>query len=537
MSDTAIGRSRARSGYTRDYNALDALVFNVVGFSLGLALSTNPPFIGAFSPGAMIGWVILSGAMLALANGLVYGWFAGVMPATGGDYVFVSRTLGPALGFLASWCFSAWQLVGLSINLIWIVTVGVAPALQALGLMTHHQEVVAFATTLTHPWTAMIGTLLLLVAYYLFYLLGVGTNRLVIYPMFLFALLGPILMGYIVTITSHAHFVATLNSVVAQHTGIRNGYDHALATAKVGGMAIDQAPTLFASVLALPLGFLCFLGFTYSVYVGGEMRKADRSQMFGILGALAIGTTTFVYVMTKYVDMVGRPFNAALGAPDVPGQLGLLGSSINNLIALVAPNQTIALLMLVGNLLWFLLIPYVMMQVCVHNLVAWSCDKLAPPQLLRRLPGTNVPWVAGAAVCAVVAALALLNYLVGYSLLAAAALAAVAFGITGFAALRFPAVRPDLLSRLPSAARWSLMGVTLFQLTGLISVVGFGWIVVAAVFYPQISGGTAIASILYLVGVYVLGAVWYQVYHSRNVRQAKVHTIDLDALLREIPAD
>src|SRR5688572_10615789 len=136
MTDALIGQHRERSGYTRDFKALDVLVFNVVGFSLGLALSTNPPFIGAFSPGAVLGWVILSGALLALANGLVYGWFAGVMPATGGDYVFVSRTLHPALGFLANWGFTACQLYGLAINLGWIVTVGLAPALQALGMVT-----------------------------------------------------------------------------------------------------------------------------------------------------------------------------------------------------------------------------------------------------------------------------------------------------------------------------------------------------------------------------------------------------------------
>jgi amino acid transporter len=91
---------RGRSGYVRDFNTLDVFIFNVIGFSLGLALSTNPSFIGSFAPSANIIIVLALGAVLAFFNGLTYGWFGGIMPSTGGDYIFVGRSLSHRFGFL-----------------------------------------------------------------------------------------------------------------------------------------------------------------------------------------------------------------------------------------------------------------------------------------------------------------------------------------------------------------------------------------------------------------------------------------------------
>src|SRR5688572_30043947 len=84
---------RQRSGYVRDFRPIDVFIFNSLGLSVGLALCTNPPFIGGFAPSANLVTVILLGAVLAVFNGLTYAWFGGIMPSTGGDFVFVSRSL------------------------------------------------------------------------------------------------------------------------------------------------------------------------------------------------------------------------------------------------------------------------------------------------------------------------------------------------------------------------------------------------------------------------------------------------------------
>ncbi len=177
------------------------------------------------------------------------------------------------------------------------------------------------------------------------------------------------------------------------------------------------------------------------------------------------------------------------------------------------------------------------MQVCAHNLVAWSCDNMAWSRLLARVPGSNAPWLAGLLVAALTLAFALLNFLVGVSLVGAAALAAVAFFITGCAAFMLPTMRPELVENLPPLAKVRILGHTVFQIVGLISSAGFLYVVYAAVMYPAISGGTALYSIIMLIAVYVAGVIWFQVFYARSKHAARINKVDLDALLREIPTD
>jgi amino acid transporter len=528
---------RQRSGYVRDFNVLDVFIFNVFGFSLGLALSTNAPFIGSFAPSSNVIIVLLLGALLAVLNGLTYGWFGGMMPSTGGDYVFVGRSLNHRLGFVTSWGFTACQIYGMAINLGWILSVGLAPALITLGITSRSQGLLETGAFLAKPPVMAVGSLALIVLYFFFAYIDIGLNRIIVYPLFALGLLGPLLMIFALYSHSHLEFVSRFNEFMQAYNGTANAYSVAISTAHANGLSTNTTSMWAASLHAIPLGFLCFLGFTYSVYVGGEIREPQKAQIRGIIWALVLGFVVFVLGMGRYVTVVGQEFHSAVGLQAVQAKLGLPGNSMNLLTATLMPSPWINALMQVGTLIWFLLVPYIILQVCTHNLIAWTTDRMMPEKFLARAGRARAPWLASLCICIVTAICVGANYFFGFTLVGAAALAAVAFFLTGIGAFYLPKHRPEVFAKAPGIARLPILGTTLFQLVGLLSAIGFLGLIYASIRYPDISGGSSAKAIVILLTVYLSGIIVYELNKSRLQRQASSVGVNLDALFKEIPAD
>ncbi len=73
-------------------NMIGAGVFTTSGFTI--ASVGSPKWV-------MVAWVI--GGMIAVCGALSYGRLIQMIPEAGGEYLFLSRTLGPLWGFLAGW--------------------------------------------------------------------------------------------------------------------------------------------------------------------------------------------------------------------------------------------------------------------------------------------------------------------------------------------------------------------------------------------------------------------------------------------------
>jgi len=530
--------ARQRSGYARSFSALDVFVFNVMGFALGLAISTNPPFIGSFAPSADVVWVLILGAFLAVLNGLTYGWFAGAIPATGGDFVFVSRSLNHRLGFITSWGFTWCQIYALGLNLGWILSVGIAPALITLGVSLQMPAVVQYGVWLAAPSVTAIGSVFLLLAYYFIAYFEVGLNRLLVYTLFAIGLFGPLLMAWALYTQTNGEFVQAFNEFMLKFTGVADSYNSAISFARKEGMAVDATPIWKASLQAVPLGFLCFLGFTYSVYVGGEVEEPKKSQMWGIILALCVGIIAFVFCMGRYAALLGQEFHSALGFPTVQEQLRLPANSMNFILGMVIGNPYFNAALQLGNLIWFLLVPYVILQVCSHNLIAWTGDYLMPQQLKLRSNRTGAPWVAHMVVCFAAVLFVLEIYFFGINLVGAVALAALAFFLTGLGAWNLPDRRPDIFENSPAVARIRLLGTkTLFQVIGLLSSLCFAWVIYAAIAYPQVANGSTFGAIAVLVIVYGTGLIVYQVGTGLFQRRGEEVGLDLDEFFKQIPDD
>ena len=93
---------RNATGLVRELSAFDAfnLVFSAVLIPVGITQVMG--FTPQFWPHANMLVSFAIATPLVLCFGLVYLYFTTLMPRSGGDYVWVSRTLHPSLGFLVN---------------------------------------------------------------------------------------------------------------------------------------------------------------------------------------------------------------------------------------------------------------------------------------------------------------------------------------------------------------------------------------------------------------------------------------------------
>jgi amino acid transporter len=106
QSTTAKLFVRQSSGLVRNVSVTNALFFNVAAF-VGVGLTLYPLFyslagkpmwkIGPFSG---YGWAAIITGLFCILLALIFSSLTSVMPRSGGDYVFTSRIIHPALGWM-----------------------------------------------------------------------------------------------------------------------------------------------------------------------------------------------------------------------------------------------------------------------------------------------------------------------------------------------------------------------------------------------------------------------------------------------------
>ncbi len=114
---------RNATGLVRELSAFDAfnLVFSAVLIPIGITEVMS--FTPQFWPHANMLVSFLLATPLVAACGLVYLYFTVIMPRSGGDYVWVSRTLNPFLGFFANLSLTFVFLTWISFNFTYMLSV------------------------------------------------------------------------------------------------------------------------------------------------------------------------------------------------------------------------------------------------------------------------------------------------------------------------------------------------------------------------------------------------------------------------------
>lgn len=527
---------RQSSGLIREFRPSDVFIFNTLGYALGLVLAVVPTFAAGLWPEQNVLVIVTIGTLLTVANAMMYGYLAGVLPRSGGDYVYLSRVVHPGLGFAANWGFTWSQFLGLALYAAFTVNFGLAVALATLGNATGNDTLVRWSESVSKDWpTFLIGLGLLAVT------LGVlSLSTRILRWIFLIGII-PAFLGTFVTLgvlftTSKEEFIRNFNSFMAERADGQT-YQGIISAAHGAGFSAGDA-TFVGALLAIPLGYWIYIGFTYSAYIGGEVKQASRTQPRMMLLTLGFAYLVYMLAFWRYYDVVGKDFTNSVVYLDgnTDNGSGIPVSPVLNFFAGIMTDSTfLNVLIGLSFILWHVLLLLVIGMICTRNLFAWSFDGVAPRQLATVGERTHAPWFSAIVITVIAAVLLALyvftsfftivvNYIVIFS---------VAFWIASFAAILLPYRRPELFDQAPEAVRRRIAGIPMITLLGVGNLILFTIILIASFKTPAFSGPTGNRAIAFVVGIYVAGAIWYFVADAIQKRRG----VDLNLLYKEIPPE
>ena len=268
---------RNATGLVRELSAFDAfnLVFSAVLIPVGITQVFS--FAPTFWPNANVLVSFLLSIPLVFCFGMVYLYFTVAMPRSGGDYVWVSRILGPGVGFITNlsltFVFTTW----ISFNFTTMMTL-LLPSLGYVAGFTWAPD------QLTQFLIATVLTILFAG------LMMLGTKRVARYMVYSFAVvwLGMIIWLIGLAITGHDAFVSNFNA--QSGTTIQQVTSAASKAGFSAGGALDWAGTIFAMIYA----FQVFTGFQWTGYFAGEIKNVRRTATVSIIGAPIISAVLYV---------------------------------------------------------------------------------------------------------------------------------------------------------------------------------------------------------------------------------------------------
>ena len=407
--DPAAGElfSRRATGLVRLGTPWRILVLNFANIGLTYIWFTYWITPGVFPQSNLFLSIAVAGVGTAIFAAVLAA-FSSSFPRSGGEYVYVSRSLHPSLGFACSVAAALSQCFWVGIGGFWIANLVLAPVLSAIGVSTGTETLVNWGTDLGTPTAGfVVGTIAVLLCIALN--LG-GLRRYFRFQTVSFAIgvltLLVLVVGFL--LSSRSGFAAGINDLAAAGGGSENAYDDIINGAREAGM---PGGVTLHDTLGI-LGITWLLAFA-STYIAGEVRSPRRTQLLGTVGGSALYTVVVLLLLAVIFKAVPAEFNKAAAWMNYNSEsyyeILPADPTFVTWIAALVDNAFLLVVIGIGLVIWsFFWLPSAMI-IATRAMFAWSMERLAPAKLGEVHPRTNAPVIA-TVIVGVIAELFLIAY-------------------------------------------------------------------------------------------------------------------------------
>jgi APA family basic amino acid/polyamine antiporter len=532
---------RSKSGLVRVMNAHDALIFNIVNISFFSASLFAFQLAPVIFPGGNVPIAFVLTILFTAPLYLAYALLATSYPRSGGDYVFLSRLINPALAFVATfsaWVFWQWWYQGIfPLQIYWQ---SVAPFFSKLAFYTGSSSLIGLSNAMTSPLPAMVFGVVLIAVALLFALPGLRFYVKVQRVMFVVALLAVGSILYTLLTTTPASFPISFNAFVASMTGQKQDwYNLVIQTAHSNG----YSPSAFSwsdTIGIIPIAMMCMGYGFWSIMLMGEIKEAKLAtlQVYAIYGSVVLSGLFFAlvgFLMNNVgADFYGSLFYLYYNGNPLISQMTITPSYVG-LAMIASQNIVLDTLLAVGSALNVFNLMILMFIVGSRVMFAQALDRILPQKLAdlgrRFVTPVNamVLYFVGSVAWMIPASIYPTLY---YYFTAVVLGVLLAYVLVGFAALVFPYKGKAVYETMPFS-KYKIGGLHLISLIGILNLIFCAFLVY---FYSTIPalGLNSMTSLELVLAVYVLLGVYY---YANRWYKKRTLGYDVELAFKEVPPE
>src|SRR3989454_1038823 len=531
----------------REVSLLDAFIMNT--FGMNIAVGAVFLFLQApayFPQGNMLVAVIIGTLVMAFTLLWVYSTFATAMPRSGGDYVYVSRALHPFFGWLLGWSQGMWLIFfWIGFNAWFALTFAVPISLTTIGAVTGQSGWIDFSNNLlasfsilgiTTQWWVLIIGLLINIGFAVLLILG-GQSFWRWQKVFFLIAGGSIILAFLLLLFGGGRIPGAWDSFAIHNKGLL--FNQVIPAAVKSGYTLPGGFSLADTLLMLPWVFFVVGYAQGSAQIGGEVKHAARSQYLAMVGGVLLNGAMLALLVIVFTQAVGTNWIGSVGYlsfnnPTLLNLPSTLSPSYNFIVSLLTGNVLLPIIIGIGFIFWALMGTPLSELQATRYMLAWAVDRMIPAPLGDVSERFHSP-VKAIIFCTVTGTIALIALVAvpQASLLGALLAQIAAFILVSIAGIVFPY---RLRHVWESAGSHRLFGIPTVTLAGVGGVIVLGSLMLMFIFNSTINstfGVTARQSLSFMIGVVVIGIIWYAAAYFLNRSQG----VDLGLTCREIPPE
>jgi basic amino acid/polyamine antiporter, APA family len=520
---------RKASGLVRTAGVWDVLAYNINFTSIGLLLIFLIMLGPAFYPGINMAWSAIICTLLLIPLSLVFGYLASTMPRSGGDYVYVSRVLGPAWGMMSNFNNTMWWFFYGGVPSAFLARYGLAPFFRTMGIFTGNTGLIDVGNWFASPLGMFIfGVLLISLLVYIFSI-GMRLFFRVQNVLIIFAIISTVLSALVFLGKNQADVMAAFNAFLGPLSGKPDAAAYVMSAAAEAGFG--TAPfSLMNTLLPMTWIYLNLSFMSSSAYIGSEVKDARRLQLWSMpVTLLVVGVGVLITVIVVG-NAAGYDFLGSLTNID-PAELGVSSTPLyTELASYLSGNIIVAFLITFGFIFWsYAWLPGQIINGS-RNILAYSIDGLFPAWFRQVHPKlhTPVPALVTMGLMSIIA-LAIYVFTSYFATLVGIFGFILSFGMVSIAAILLPFRLPDVFET--SAVNQRVGNIPVISIIGALSLLSC--IFMLWVFVKDPLSGMTPFMIGFNVVIFLSGLVVYYVARWIQARRG----VDVSVSYKEIPKE